>query len=111
MFLIELLQRRKELNARVERLLAFRNVELRRVITKRVNVSEKLDDITADVPLVSVVDLDAAYNDAARKLRMVDTAIQRANHETEVSCDPSVFEDYVPPDSLKDRRAENIVAR
>lgn len=91
------LLRRKELQQQVDRLKPINKDGLFEVKARRVNVTESLDDITAQVPKVSMQQVTHAYDWHAKQLRMVDAAIQQANWSTDVLIPPSVMTDYVDP--------------
>lgn len=95
--LAEALLRRKELSEQVERLRAINVNELFVVKAKRVNVTDSVDDLTAQVPKISIQQVTHAFDDHARNLRMVDAAIQQANWTTEIDVDEKVMAPYVDP--------------
>lgn len=82
--LAEALLRRKELQEKVDQLHAINKKELYEVKAKRVNITDSVDDLVAQVPKVSINEVTAAYDFYAKQLRLVDAAIQQANWTTEV---------------------------
>lgn len=95
--LSEALLRRKELNEKVKQLNQFKVQDFYEVRSKRVKAHEGIDEVTAQIPKISVNEVTAAYDRAARSLRLIDAAIQRANHTTTLSIDDTIMEDYTPP--------------
>jgi ribosomal protein L18 len=83
--LAELLLRRKELNEKTRQLERIKTEALFETKAKRVNVTESLDDIVAQVPKLTASQVTAEYDFYARQLRIVDSHIQQANWQTEVT--------------------------
>lgn len=96
--LAEALLRRKELNNKVEQLKVINVPNLFEVKVKRQNVTENVDNITAQVPRIKLSQVAAGYDYYAKQLRLVDAAIQQANWVTEVEVGPDVMKDYVDPE-------------
>jgi len=94
MKLAEALLRRKDLQAKVDRLKAIDQKALFETRTGRKPAAEGLDDIIAEVAKISFQQFTHCYDWHAKQLRLVDGVIQRANWETEVSVSD---EDYVDP--------------
>lgn len=88
------LLRRKELQQKVDQLKTINQKELFEVRAKRVNVTESLDDIVAQVPKLRPEEITAAFDWHARRLREVDLAIQQANHATQVTVPDEVMADF-----------------
>ena len=93
--LAEALLRRKELQNKVSQLHELDHKELYEVRARRQKIEDGIDDILANVPLVKFSQLTAAYDYHAKRLRQIDSAIQRANWETDVEIDETVMEDFV----------------
>lgn len=92
--LAEALLRRKELAAKVEQLKTINGKDLYEVKGKRTKVTEDLDDVVLQVPLLASAEVTAAYDFHAKQLRLVDAAIQQANWATKIAVDPTVMADY-----------------
>lgn len=88
------LLRRKELNAKVAQLATINKAELYQTKIARKNVTENVDDIIAQVPVLKPEEITAAYDWHARRLREIDLAIQQANHATKLEVDESIFSDF-----------------
>ena len=93
--LAEALLRRKELGDRVNRIAAIKGQDYYEVKAKRINVTESIDDVTAQVPKLLLSQVTAEYDFYAKQLRMVDAAIQQANWTTEVELHDNVMRDYL----------------
>lgn len=94
MKLAEALLRRKELQAKVDRIAAIKDKDLLEVKFQRKAINDSLDDIVAQVPVVSLAEITQEYDHYAKRLRLVDAAIQQANWTTEIPVDPTVNEDF-----------------
>lgn len=94
MKLAEALLRRKELQEKVARIAVIKNSDIYEVKCKRINVTDSTDDITASVPKLNLNQVTREYDHYAKRLRLIDAAIQQANWTTEIVCDGSVNEDY-----------------
>ncbi len=92
--LAEALLRRKELQDKVSQLKDINQADLYEVRAQRKNVTENLDDIIAQVPKLTINQVTKAYDWHARRLRMVDAAIQQANWNTAIDVDETVMNDY-----------------
>ena len=95
--LAEALLRRKELNDQVDRLKPIQVQGLFETKAKRVNVTDSVDDLTAQVPKISMQQATHAFDWHAKQLRKVDAAIQQANWTTQIDVDDEVMADYVDP--------------
>jgi len=51
----------------------------------RKNISDSVDEVSIQTPRVTLSDLTESYDHFAAELRRIDTAIQKANWETEVA--------------------------
>lgn len=98
--LAELLLRRKELQQKVEQLRNMKDKDFFRVRVDRRKVSDSIDEIVAQVPLMTAQQVRHEYDWNARQLRLVDAAIQQANWTTEVEIEESVMADYEAPDGI-----------
>lgn len=103
--LAELLLRRKELQAAVDRLKPLSQKDLFETRMRRQNVAEGIDEVIAQVSKVSFQSFTHAYDWHARQLRLVDAAIQNANWTTKVSIDAEIMAAYVDP-YVKDEAAK-----
>ena len=95
--LAEALLRRKELNGKVDALKNIQAQNLFEVKGKRVKVTDEIDDLILQVPLLMASQVTAELDWHARHLRLVDAAIQQANWTCVVLVDDSVMADYVAP--------------
>ena len=94
--LAEALLRRKELSGKVEMLRTIKSSDLFEVKVQRKPAHEGIDDIVAKVPKLTASQVTAEFDWHARRLRMVDAAIQQANWTTVIEVDESVMSDYAP---------------
>ena len=92
--LAEALLRRKELAAKVKQLEQIKSPDLYVVKTGRKAAHEGIDDIIAQVPRVTLPQFTAAYDWHARRLRLIDAAIQQANWTCTVDVADDVMGDY-----------------
>lgn len=93
--LAEALLRRKELQGKVDVLKIIRDKDLFEVKGKRTRVTEEVDDLVMQVPLLTAAQVTAEYDWHARQLRLVDAAIQQANWTTKIDVGDTVMADYV----------------
>lgn len=98
--LAEALLRRKELQQKVAQLSTLKAQDWFQTKTARKAAHEGLDDVIAQVPLVSVAEVTGAHDWHAKQLRLVDAVIQQANWTTELDVADSVMADYTPPSTL-----------
>lgn len=88
MKIAEALVLRKHLEAKVKQLEPIKNVgdngafELQ---TKRVKVSDEFDELSIQVPKLELKDVTAEYDKYSKALRQLDTAIQAANWQFDVT--------------------------
>jgi len=92
--LAEALLRRKELQQKVDVLQQINQADLFEVKARRVNVTESLDDITAQVPKLTASQVTREFDWHARQLRLVDAAIQQANWTTEIEVATDTMSDF-----------------
>ena len=104
--LAEALLRRKELQQKVDRLKQIQGNAFFEVRAKRVKVTDDLDDVVAQVPLMTASQVTHEYDWHAKQLRLVDAAIQQANWTTMLDMDASVMADYVAPEKPGPRGKE-----
>ena len=97
--LAEALLRRKELNEKVAQLKQINVQGLFEVKVKRQNVTENVDNITAQVPKIKLAQVTAGYDWYSKQLRLVDAAIQQANWVTEIAVGDDVMKDFVEPEA------------
>lgn len=93
--LAEALLRRKELQNKTERLKQINTKELFEAKVTRRAAHEGIDDIIAQVPKLTAAQVTSEYDWHARRLRMIDAAIQQANWTVEIEVDESTMADYV----------------
>lgn len=103
--LAEALLRRKELQGRVDVLKQIQDKQLFEVKGKRVRVNDDLDDVVAQVPLLTASQVTAEFNWHSRQLRLVDAAIQQANWTTQVELSAESMGDYPQPAPAQPRGA------
>lgn len=92
--LAEALLRRKELQAKVTVLSQINKQELFEVKGRRQKVTDEVDDLVLQVPMLSAAEVTAEFDWHARQLRLVDAAIQQANWTTRVDLPDTVMQDY-----------------
>lgn len=100
--LAEALLRRKELQEKVDQL---KKINIEGLFETKVDTQyvksqtqdEVVAQIAAKIPKISMQQVTHAYDNAAKNLRKIDAAIQRANWETEIEIDATVMDDYIDP--------------
>ena len=92
--LAEALLRRKELQAKVAILSAFKNNNLYTKTVNRVKVEQGIDELTITSPVLDLAEVTHEYDWHAKQLRLVDAAIQQCNWTAEVDVDPEVMADF-----------------
>ena len=97
LMLADLLLRRKELQGKVDQLARIKSHDLFISKVKRQKITDQVDDVFAEVPLLCAKQLTAEHDHYAAKLRKVDAEIQKQNWTTPVAIDPTVMDDYVEP--------------
>lgn len=95
--LAEALLRRKELQGKVDRLQAIQQDKLFEIRVQRQSVTDSVDQVTAQVPKISMQQATHDFDWHAKQLRKIDAAIQQANWNTELSVEEEVMADYVDP--------------
>jgi hypothetical protein len=99
--LAEALLRRKELQGRVDVLKQIKDKDLFQVRAQRKQVTDSVDDIVAQVPLLSASQVTQEHDWHSRQLRLIDAAIQQANWTTVVTVDQVTMSDYVAPEMVR----------
>ena len=94
MKLAEALLRRKELQDKVSRIAVIKEKDIFEVKTVRKAVHEGIDDIIAQVPKLTLAEVTKEYDHYAKRLRLIDAAIQQANWTTDIEVGPSVNQDF-----------------
>ena len=94
MKLAEALLRRKELQGKVDRISAVKNSDIFEIKVTRKAAHEGIDDVVAQVPKLQLSEVTAEYDWYAKRLRLIDAAIQQANWITDIDCNNLVMEDY-----------------
>ena len=94
MKLAEALLRRKELQGKVDRIKTVQEKDIYEVKTQRRAAHEGIDDVIAAVPKLSLAEVTAEYDFYAKRLRLVDAAIQQANWTTDIPVDACVNQDF-----------------
>ena len=92
--LAEALLRRKELNNKVDILRTLKDKPIFERIVQRRQITDSIDDITAQVPKLTASQVTAEYDFYARQLRKIDAVIQHANWTVELDLDDIVMGDY-----------------
>jgi hypothetical protein len=98
MKLAEALLRRKELQEKVSRIQTVKDKEIYEVKVQRKQAHEGIDDVIAAVPKLSLAEVTQEYDWYAKRLRLIDAAIQQANWTTEIECEGGVMEDFPMPE-------------
>ena len=93
--LAEALLRRKELQEKVDQIRRVKDDGLYEVKVTRKLAHEGIDDIIATVPKVTLQEVTKEYDTFAKRLRLIDAAIQQANWTTKIEVDSSVMEDTI----------------
>ena len=101
--LAEALLRRKELQAKVDQLRTIKDKDLFEVRGKRTRLTDDVDDVVMQVPLLSAKQVTHEYDWYARQLRLIDAAIQQANWTVEIAVDSSVVAEYMPPEISREK--------
>ena len=94
MKLAEALLRRKELQDKVNHIAVIKDKDLFEVKMKRQMVTENVEDIVAQVPKLRLAEVTQEYDFYAKRLRLIDAAIQQANWTTDIEVDASVNKDF-----------------
>jgi len=94
--LAEALLRRKELQSKVDLLGKIRKEALFELKAQRIKVTDNLDDVVAQVPILTASQVTEEHDFYARQLRLVDAAIQQANWTIQVEVADTVMGDYRP---------------
>jgi hypothetical protein len=97
--LAECLLRRKELQEKVDQLHKINHKELYDIRVSRVKITDSVDEVTANVPIMTFDRLTAEYNFYAKALRNIDAVIQQSNWTTQLDSVDEWFTDYQAPES------------
>lgn len=87
MKIAEALLLRKQLEAKVKQLEPLKmqgNQGLFELQTKRINVNENTDQVTFQIPKVTLEEVTKEYDHYATELRKIDTSLQKANWQYDV---------------------------
>lgn len=101
--LAEALLRRKELQGKVDVLKQIKDKQLFEIRGQRTKITDSVDEIVAQVPLLTASQVTAEYDWHARQLRLVDAAIQQANWTATIDVAPETMQDYVQPEKAPAR--------
>lgn len=96
--LAEALLLRKQYMGKVAQLATIKDRDLFELKAKRINVTDALDDIQAQVPLLSAAQVTHEYDWYSKQLRLVDAAIQQANWTTDISIPTEAAKGYEAPE-------------
>lgn len=91
MKIAEALVLRKHLEAKVEQLKPLKingDNGVYETQTKRVKVSEEVDEVSLQIARVDIKTVTTEYDKYSKALRLIDVAIQKANWEAEVDYTP-----------------------
>lgn len=100
--LADALLRRKELQEKVDILRKIKDNTFFETRVRRVNVTDSTDEVTAQICRLTAAQVTAEFDWHARQLRLIDSAIQRANWTTDIEITDSVMGDYQPPSQDKE---------
>lgn len=92
--LAELLLQRKFLNDKVQQTQGIKQADVFTLKMTRKQVSDSVDDITANVPKLTLSQVTAEHDHYSRALRRVDAAIQQQNWIVDVEIDPTALMTY-----------------
>lgn len=102
--LAEALLRRKELQGKVDQLKTIKDRDIFEVKGKRTKVTDDVDDIVLQVPLLSAQQVTNEFDWHARRLREVDSAIQQANWMTKINVPDDAMNDYAAPEMKREKK-------
>lgn len=94
--LAEALLRRKELQQKVDVLKNIKQSSLFEIKGQRTKVTDSVDDIVLQIPLLSASQVTHEYDWHARQLRLIDAAIQQCNWTSEIEVG-GTMDEYVAP--------------
>ena len=98
MKLAEALLRRKELQGKVDRIGAIKEKgDIFEVRTQRRAAHEGIDDVIATIPKLSLAEVTQEYDFYAKRLRLIDAAIQQANWTMDIDVQAIVNDDFEIP--------------
>lgn len=96
MKLAEALLRRKELQEKVARIDNIRKQDIFDIKVQRKQAHEGIDDVIAQVPKLTLAEVNKEYDHYAKRLRLIDAAIQQTNWTVDIEVDQIVNEDFEP---------------
>lgn len=94
--LAQALLRRKELQGKVDILKQIQDKNLFELKVQRQNVTENIDNIVAQVPVLTAAEVTSEFDWHSRQLREIDAVIQQANWSTDIIVEDANMADYVP---------------
>jgi len=94
MKLADALLRRKELQQKVDQIRSIKDKDLFEFKFERIQVNDNVDDIKAMVPKCELNQVTEEFDYYAKKLRLMDSAIQELNWTTHIYVDDKVWLDY-----------------
>jgi len=106
--LADALLRRKELAGKVDVLSQIQQKSLFEIRGQRVKITDNIDEVTAQVPLLTAGQVTQEHDWHARQLRQIDSVIQQANWTTEVEVDEAVMGEYKPPEPWPPRGKDAV---
>jgi len=95
MKLAEALLRRKELQGKVDRIATIKERgDIFEIKVTRKAVHEGIDDVVAQVPKLTLAEVTKEYDFYAKRLRLVDAAVQQTNWTTDIEVNGIVNDDF-----------------
>lgn len=85
---------RKEFTGKVEQLSRIKNDDLFKLRVNRVKVTDNIDDLTMQIPLLTIDQVTHAYDWYAKSLREIDAIIQQTNWTTDIEIPNFVDKGY-----------------
>jgi hypothetical protein len=92
--LADALLRRKELQEKVDRINLIKEKDIYEVKTTRRQVHEGVDDVITAVPKLTLSEVNKEYDFYAKRLRLIDAAIQQTNWTTDINVSDEVWGDF-----------------
>ena len=111
LMLADLLLRRKELQGKVDQLAKVKAHDLFTTKVKRQKITDQVDDVIAEVPLLCAKQLTAEFDFYAGKLRKVDAEVQKLNWITPTTIDATVMKDYEEPKDFMRPELKDALAK
>lgn len=94
MKLADALLRRKELQNKVDQVKSIKEKDVFEFRFERKQVNDNLDDIKAQIPILTLKEVTKEYDYYANKLRLIDAAIQQLNWTVDIEVDPLVWKEF-----------------